>query len=128
MSKRDAIGVWFELPAPDFDRACGFYEDILDISLKREEMGPMKLGVFPSREGAESTSGGVFAGPAAPEPSDKGTTIYLNCDGKLETVLGRVPVAGGAALTPIVDLPEGMGRFVVIRDSEGNRVGLHAVN
>ncbi len=128
MSKRDSVSVWFELPATDFERACAFYDSIFDISLKREEMGPMQLGVFPYPDGDDSKSGCVFAGPTAPKPSLEGATIYLNCDGKLEIVLGRVPQAGGAAISPIVDLPEGMGRFVLIKDTEGNRVGLHAVN
>jgi predicted enzyme related to lactoylglutathione lyase len=57
---------------------------------------------------------------------DSGTVVYLNCNGQLEDVVGRVEKAGGALLTPRVDLPAGMGAFFHIRDSEGNRVGLHA--
>jgi uncharacterized protein len=126
MSKRDAVGVWFEMPAVDFDRACGFYEDILDLDLKREDFGPMKMAVFPG--GTESSSGCIWAGPQAAKPSLDGATIYLNCDGKLEAVVGRVARAGGAMLTPVIDLPEGMGRFAIARDTEGNRVGFHAVS
>jgi uncharacterized protein len=128
MSKQDAVSVWFELAATDFDRACGFYEDILDIDLKREDMGPMKMGVFPYPDGQESTSGCVFFGPTAAKPSMDGATVYLNCNGKFESTMAKVSGAGGSVLSPIVDLPEGMGRFVLIRDTEGNRVGLHAVN
>jgi uncharacterized protein len=127
MSKRDAVGVWFELPAIDFDRACSFYEDLLDVTLKREDMGPMKMGVFPYLGGPDSSSGCIWFGPMAAKPSMEGTTVYLNCDGNLEAVVARVPVAGGTMLTPIIDLPEGFGRFALISDSEGNRVGLHAV-
>jgi hypothetical protein len=58
--------------------------------------------------------------------SESGTVIYLNCDGELDTVAGRVEGAGGRLLTPRVDLPGEMGAFFHIRDSEGNRVGLHA--
>jgi uncharacterized protein len=127
MSKRDAVGVWFELPAADFDRACRFYEDILDVELKREDFGPMKMGVFPYHGGPDSSSGCIWAGPQAAKPSLEGSTIYINCDGKLDTVVGRVPSAGGAMLTPVIDLPEGMGRFAIARDTEGSRVGFHAV-
>jgi predicted enzyme related to lactoylglutathione lyase len=35
--------------------------------------------------------------------------------------------AGGRISTPRVDLPEGMGSFVHLIDSEGNRIGLHAL-
>jgi uncharacterized protein len=128
MSKRDTMGVWFELAATDFGRACGFYEDILDIDLKREDMGPMKMGVFPYLGGPDSSSGCVFAGPDAAKPSMDGATVYLNADGKLETAIAKVPTAGGVMLSPVIDLPDGLGRFVLLRDTEGNRVGLHAVN
>ena len=46
---------------------------------------------------------------------------------RLDTVLARVAGAGGRVTTPKVQLPEGMGCFAHITDSEGNRVGLHAL-
>src|ERR1700757_2306393 len=41
--------------------------------------------------------------------------------------LPRVPKAGGEVLLPRTALPDGMGYFAQIRDTEGNRVGLHAM-
>ena len=55
-----------------------------------------------------------------------GTVVYLNCNGRLDEVAGRVEDAGGKLLTPRVDLPGEMGAIYQIADSEGNRVGLHA--
>ena len=52
--------------------------------------------------------------------------IYLNCDGKLDAVIGRVGDAGGKVLMPTITLPDGLGVFTHILDSEGNRIGLHA--
>lgn len=127
MSKRDAVGVWFELPAEDFDRSCGFYEDVLDVELKREDFGPMKMAVFPYLGGMDSASGCVWAGPQAAKPSLEGSTVYINADGKLDAVAGRIAGAGGAMLSPVIELPEGMGRFFIAKDTEGNRVGFHAV-
>ena len=115
---------WFEIPASDFERAAGFYEKILAVKLKRERMGGGRMAVFPyTRPGV---SGAIMDVPAlAGQPT--GTVVYLNCDDRLDAVAARVEEAGGALLTPRVDLPEGMGAFFHIRDSEGNRVGLHGM-
>ena len=53
--------------------------------------------------------------------------VYLNADPQLAQVLARVPKAGGEVLLPRTALPDGMGYFAQIRDTEGNRVGLHAM-
>lgn len=115
---------WFEIPASDFERAAGFYEKILAVKLKREQMGGGRMAVFPyARPGV---SGAIMEVPALAGQAT-GTVIYLNCDDQLDAVAARVEKAGGALLTPRVDLPEGMGAFFHIRDSEGNRVGLHGM-
>jgi len=121
-ANRNNAVVWTELPATDFARAVGFYETVLGISLRQEDMGPMKLGVFPYGEGG--VSGAVIFGPGY-RPSVDGGCIYLNADGRLDAAMARVEAAGGKIAGPIIDLPPGMGRFVHILDTEGNRLGLH---
>jgi predicted enzyme related to lactoylglutathione lyase len=86
-------------------------------------MGPQMLGVFPYEPPA--ISGCVIAGPNL-TPSSAGTIIYVNADPILSTVVDRVAAAGGQVLVPRVELPEGMGVFAHIVDTEGNRIGLHA--
>lgn len=125
IDERDNIAVWFEIPAADFDRAAKFYETIFDASLRRQAFGEQRMGVFPYER--PNVSGCVMEAPAL-AGKDTGTVVYLNCNGHLAEVVGRVEPAGGALLTPRVDLPPGMGSFYHIRDSEGNRVGLHAVS
>ncbi len=120
---RQNVAVWFEIPAADFDRAAQFYENVMEVTLRRETMGPQKMGVFPYPE--DTISGCILAGPDA-KPADSGTILYINADGRLDAALGRVAAAGGAVMTPIIRLPGDMGRFAHIRDTEGNRVGLHA--
>jgi uncharacterized protein len=122
MTDRQPVAVWFEIPATEFDRAARFYEAILGVSLRREEMGPMTLGVFPYAE--PETSGCVMAGPGV-APGAGGTILYLNTGGRLREVLAATPDAGGRVVLPVTELPEGMGRFAHIVDTEGNRVGLH---
>jgi uncharacterized protein len=53
--------------------------------------------------------------------------IFLNAGPSLDAVLARVKSVGGHITTPKVALPGNMGVFAHITDSEGNRVGLHAL-
>ena len=63
-----------------------------------------------------------------PTPSTDGTLIYLNAGPRLDDTLARVAAAGGRITTPKVQLPDGMGCFAHVSDTEGNRIGLHALN
>ncbi len=117
------VAVWFEIPASDFARATGFYESIFSTSLRQEQFGGARMAVFPYER--PGVGGCVMEAPQL-AGRESGTVVYLNCDGRLADIAGRVEKAGGALLTPRVDLPGGMGSFFHIRDSEGNRVGLHA--
>ena len=68
-----------------------------------------------------------MAGGDIPAPSETGSLVYLNAEPSLDAVLARVAAAGGQVTLPRTALPPGMGFFAHVRDSEGNRVGLHAL-
>lgn len=117
---------WFEIPARDMDRAQRFYETLLGITLRREAMGPQAtLAVFPYEEPG---AGGCLMQAPGLEPATSGTLAYLGAAPTLDAVLARLEGVGGKLLTPKVTLPDGMGVFAHIQDSEGNRVGLHAAS
>lgn len=116
--------VWFEIPASDLARATKFYETILGTSLKAENFGAHELRVFAHDE--DAASGCLMKGPGF-EPGKGGVMAYLNADPSLDAVLARVERAGGKIALPRTDLPGDMGSFAHIIDSEGNRVGLHAL-
>lgn len=114
---------WFEIPVTDLDRAQAFYEALLAQPLRREPMGPQTLAVLPY---TEPGVGGALIHGAQLSPSEAGTLVYLNVNPDLQAALDRALAAGARLLTARVDLPDGMGSFVHVRDSEGNRIGLHA--
>ena len=116
--------VWFEIPAGDLARATRFYETILATSLKAETFGTHELRVFAHDD--DAASGCLMKGPGL-EPSKSGAVVFLNADPSLDAVLSRVERAGGKIALPRTDLPGDMGSFAHIIDSEGNRVGLHAL-
>lgn len=116
---------WFEIPVRDLDRAQGFYETLLATSLRREAMGPGKtLAVFNHAD--NGVGGCLLHGEGTAEPSRGGTLIYLNAEPSLDAALARVAAAGGRITTPKVVLPDGMGCFAHVADTEGNCIGLHA--
>jgi predicted enzyme related to lactoylglutathione lyase len=118
---------WFEIPVADLTRAMKFYEAMTATKLRREAYGPPgeEMAVFEvdSREGVNGCL--VFSADA--KPSQAGTTVYLSASPSVSAWLSRVEAAGGKIITPRTALPEGMGFFAHILDTEGNRVGLHAM-
>jgi uncharacterized protein len=118
---------WFEIPVRDMDRAQRFYETLFHRPLRREAMGPeTTLAIFDYEPGT-SVGGCLYAGAKAPAPTTQGTVVYLSAEPSLNAVLARLPEAGGKVLVPRTELPEGMGAFAHVEDSEGNRVGLHSL-
>ena len=116
---------WFEIPVRDLARAQAFYTALLAAPMRRETMGDKTLAVFSHAE--TGVGGCLMAGAGVPEPAIVGTLVYLDAGPSLDTVLERVGAAGGRITTPKVQLPGDMGCFAHITDTEGNRVGLHAL-
>lgn len=122
---RHDVVVWFEIPAGDFGRAKRFYETVFDLGLKEEQMGPMRLGVFPYA--GDSVSGCVIAGQGY-KPRQDGSVVYISAGPDLAGPLARVERAGGKVLVPKTLINAGIGYFAHFLDSEGNRVGMHSLN
>jgi predicted enzyme related to lactoylglutathione lyase len=119
---KDAL-TWFEIPAADLPRATRFYETVLGRKLKPEKMGPHELAVFAYEE--PGVGGCLIAGNGH-TPAGDGTVVYLAVGPALDDALERVKRAGGKVALGKTALPEGMGVYAQVIDSEGNRVGLHA--
>jgi predicted enzyme related to lactoylglutathione lyase len=115
---------WFEIPTVDFDRARRFYGAILEIDLPESLFDGTRLAVFPYEHPGV---GGCLDESSKSRPSADGTVVYLNVSGRLDRTLELVPLAGGSVAAPKEALPPGMGFVAHIIDSEGNRVGLHAI-
>jgi uncharacterized protein len=117
---------WFEVPAVDFERAVKFYSTILSAAIRKDNVGGMPYGYFPSEERGV---GGAIIKSDGYVPSTTGTVVYLNADtpANMDTVLGRVEAAGGKVLAPKMSIGDN-GWISFLQDSEGNKVGLHAPN
>ena len=123
MQVKDALS-WFEIPAADLPRATRFYEAMLERELKPETMGPLRLAIFAYEQ--PGVGGCLIAGDGY-KPAASGTVVYLSVDA-LDGALERAKSAGGKVVLPKTALPEGMGYYAHIIDSEGNRVGVHSLH
>ena len=99
---------------------------MLAAPMRREAMGPQTLAVFAYDEAG--VGGCLLAGPQVPAPSTNGALVYLNAKPSLDAALARVAAAGGRFATPKLQLPGDMGVFAHVVDTEGNRIGLHALS
>lgn len=119
---------WFEIPVSDMDRAQAFYEALLAKPLRREAMGPYDMAVFPYAQ-ESGVGGALIRGGNASAPSTEGSLVYLNLVGEapLATVMERAVEAGARVLLDRMELPDGIGVIAHLQDTEGNRVGLHAM-
>jgi predicted enzyme related to lactoylglutathione lyase len=116
---------WFDLPTTDFNRAVQFYSTILDSPVRVDDSMGTKLGFFPM-EGREGVGGDIVPPSDDFKPSLGGTRVYLNCDRKLDEVLGRVKTAGGEIVQSKTHIGD-PGFIAMIRDTEGNTIGLHSM-
>lgn len=116
---------WFEIPVLELDRAQRFYEVVLERPMKRETMGSEQMALFAADEAGVKGCLNLTAERVA--PSSAGTRVYLDASPSLDAALARVPRAGGRVTQAKVALPEGLGWFAHIADTEGNVVGLHAL-
>lgn len=116
---------WFEIPTRDLGAAQAFYQSLLGCSMRREAMGPSEGAVFPYED--EGIGGALICGPSATAPSAGGVVVYLDCSPSLDAALQRAIAAGGVIARPRQALPPGMGFIALMRDLDGNTVGLHAL-
>ena len=121
--QRNSRVVWFEIPVANMERAQKFYETIFKTTLTLAVFGGERIAVFPYT--APSISGCLIEAPNL-KPGH-GALPALNADPFLDSVLDRVEAAGGSIVHPYTELPEEMGCFARIEDTEGNLIGLHAM-
>lgn len=125
IAKKDAVN-WFELYVSDFDRAKRFYESALDTKVQEvtSQQG-CRMGIFPHDMG--NGIGGSITKMDGIAPGPGGTVIYLNVEGDLDGVLQRAAASGGGIVKPRMSIGE-HGFIGIIKDTEGNIVGLHSLS
>ncbi len=112
---------WFEIPAYDLHRAATFYNTIYNMQMEVAHNGEFHMAYFPADKGI---GGALIQGPGC-YPNDSGVLIYLNAGNDMDSILGRIELAGGRIIMPKTLIAEQAGYFALFIDSEGNRLALH---
>ena len=126
--------VHFEIYVEDMSRARAFYEALLDIKLEHmpspsptPEM-EMEMWFFPmDKENGMSYygAGGGLVKMEGYTPGGGGTLVYFGCDGCAEQS-ARAVANGGSIHQHKMSIGE-HGFCAVVRDTEGNLIGLHSM-
>jgi predicted enzyme related to lactoylglutathione lyase len=116
------LGVYFEIPATDLDRAIAFYAAVFDADFEVVELHESRMALFDVDRAAHGITGALCAGEAY-APSCNGVLIYLRSADIAET-LARVAAAGGSTAFDRTEAGD-WGFVAEFIDSEGNRIGLH---
>ena len=111
---------WFEIPTTDLDRAARFYEAMLATKLTRQGAPESPMAIF--GDDPKGVMGCLLVDGR--KPSDAGTRIYLTAP-DLDACVARAAAAGGTIVQAKTSIgPHGW--IALVRDLDGNTVGLHA--
>ncbi len=112
---------WFEIPCTDLDRAAKFYEAVLETKLE----ATVFVGVAHRMFAGKGEIIGALVLDKNNAPSATGTLLYLDATGKLDACLERAAKSGGEVVQAKTSIgPQGF--FGIVKDTEGNRIGLHS--
>ena len=115
---------FFEIPVLQLDRAEAFYTNVLARPLTRQTCAGITYALLGDK--ADETNGCLVQADGM-SPSQDGALIYLDVSPSLDAALSRAHQAGGRIALGKTELPNSMGVYAHIIDSEGNRTGRHAM-
>jgi len=123
--KTNPVG-WFEIYVQDLARAKKFYETVLAIGLQplKSPFPGFEFLAFPMVENSYGAPGALVKMEGGP-CGGNGIMVYFSCqDCALEEA--RVAKAGGKVEKSKMSIGE-YGFIALVRDSEGNMIGLHSM-
>lgn len=115
---------WFEIPTADLARATAFYSEVLGTSgFTPWAEGAVAMTLFPYDHAANGV-GGALVQRGDMRPAAGGVVIYLDAGQDLAGAVERAVRAGGQVTQPVTDIGD-PGYIALVRDRDGNVVGLH---
>ncbi len=117
--------IWFEIYVQDMERAKGFYEAVLQLTLAQLNSPDMAMWGFPM-DMDKAGAGGALVRMEGVASGGNSTLVYFSCaDCALEA--GRVLAAGGQVRREKMAIGE-YGYIALAVDTEGNMFGLHSMS
>ncbi len=121
--------VWFEIYVNDLDRAKSFYETVFQVELTEMPMPngseDFKMLFFPASSMEASGAMGALVKMKDFEAKAGGTIVYFTCE-DCAVEESRVVDAGGEVFKSKMSIGE-YGFIALVKDTEGNIVGLHSM-
>jgi predicted enzyme related to lactoylglutathione lyase len=114
---------WFEIYVQDMARARAFYEAMLGLRLERLPGPDIEMWAFPMDMEAPGSAGALVRAEGCPSGGNS-TLVYFRCD-DCATEARRVKSAGGDVVKDKFSIGE-YGHIALVKDTEGNLVGLHS--
>lgn len=123
MAKNNPVG-WFEIYVQDISRAKKFYEAVFESNLQRLET-ELEMWAFPMDMERYGAGGALVYMPGCLSGAG-GTLVYFSCeDCAFEE--SRVLTNGGSVEKTKFSIGQ-YGFISLVRDTEGNMIGLHSLN
>lgn len=120
---RNPVG-WFELYVQDLKRAQAFYEATFKVALQALPNAPVEMLVFPGGPEGYGCPGALVK-MEGKDSGGGGTIVYFSCaDCAVEA--GRAAGNGGEIVKEKFSIGD-YGFIVLLRDTEGNMIGLHSM-
>jgi len=131
--KPNPVG-WFEIYVQDMDRARIFYETVFQTTLERLPAPPspegdpcegnMEMWTFPMSEQDYGAPGALIRMEGIPSGAG-GTMVYFRCeDCAIEAA--RATDSDGSIFREKMPIGE-YGFIAIVKDTEGNMIGLHSM-
>jgi len=123
--RKNPVG-WFEIYVDDINRARMFYERVFEVKLERLESSVPELELWSFPGDMESYGiGGALVQMAGKSAGGNSTLVYFSCaDCAVEA--RRVAEAGGALVREKMSIGQ-YGFIALVKDTEGNMIGLHSM-
>ena len=118
---------WFEIYVQDMDRAKRFYESVFQVKLERlNSPGEMNIELwsFPMIKDQTGASGALVKMEDGPSGGNCVLVYFMCADCAVEAA--RAASSGGQIVREKMSIGQ-YGFIALIRDTEGNMVGLHSM-
>ncbi|GAC1372166.1 MAG: VOC family protein [Actinomycetota bacterium] len=112
----------FEVPVDDPERAASFYSNVFGWQIQAFPGAPSYYGLASTGDSQPGIDGALMQR----DPGNTGTRITMGVD-SIEEASERITAQGGKVVLGKTPIP-GMGYFAVCEDTEGNSIGIFAVD
>lgn len=114
------IGVYFEIPVVNMERAINFYQSLLGVELERGSIHGYEMAFFPHEPNGAGITGALAKGDVY-KPSIDGAFLYLRTESIDDVLVRAIELDSQVLLEKTVATS---CLVAEIMDSEGNRICL----